>query len=726
MKKIIAMLLSVVLLMTAAVPVLAASDGMGSEVSMSYTVGDKFIVVVNDWLNMRSSPNTDEDNVITSIPSGAIVTLSGDYGEWAYVTYGSHSGWVASRYLKEADFASTEHADILARLDQLREKFPDGKYWNRYGKAEADWDSWTETPCPSGHYLNGVQQCNGQCDGFARKLGLDLFGLSTYSWKQTSYDINTVCVGDIIRYNSKHTIMVVGFTSDPNVLIIADCNWDYHCGIRWDATFSTSRYFDTVNWVMHYPGNTLTREVMLGGVTTTTTTTTTTTAVEATTTAAETTTTTAAVTTTTTTAGRPSGSTVGKVIRLGGEDRYETATLISAEGWTSADTVIIASATSFADALAGVPLAYALDAPILLVDGKTLNARTQREIIRLGADRAYILGGTAAVSQNVADQLSANGLSTVRISGSDRFETAVEIAKWMEALGAVNSDTVYFANAYNYPDALSVSSIAAITGSPILYAPATGSVGKTTAKCAGDLGMTNAVVLGGTAAVGDDVYRSIAASGMTMSRCGGSDRYETALMICGTLDFSGKAVCFATGKNFPDALAGGVLAAKKGAPVVLVDEGADIGGIRTFVSHLAPNAAYVFGGTAVLSDALIKSCTNSAEVTPVTTTTAAATTTAAITTTTTTAATTTTTTATTTTITATTTTSAAASGEEVYHIYSDTTVYRASSSSEIFHRSGECSSMSSPIALTYAEAVTSELRPCANCCANCVYHSENE
>lgn len=711
MKRIIAMLLSFVLLMTG-VPVLAASDGMGSEVSMNYAVGDKFMVTVNDWLNMRSSPSTGEDNVVTSIPSGAIVALSGDYGEWAYVTYGSHSGWVASRYLKEADFASTEHADILARLDELREKFPHGKYWNRAGKDKADWDSWTETPCPSGHYLNGVQQCNGQCDGFARKLGLDLFGLSTYSWKQTTYNINTVCVGDIIRYNSRHTIMVVGFTSDPNVLIIADCNWDYHCGIRWDAPFSTARYFDTVNWVMHYPGNTLTREVMLGGVTTTTTTTTTT-GIAATTTTTEATSTTAteattitAPTTTTTTAGRPSGSTVRKTVRLGGADRYETAALISSEGWDSADTVVIASATGFADALAGVPLAYALDAPILLVDGKTLNPRTQREIIRLGAGRAYILGGVSAVSQNVADQLGEIGLATVRISGADRFETAVEIAKWMDALGAVNSDTVYFANAYNYPDALAVSSIAAITGSPILYAPATGSVGKTTAKCADDLGATNAVVLGGTAAVGDDVYRSIAASGMTMNRCGGSNRYETALMVCYTLDFSGKAVCFATGKNFPDALAGGVFAAKKGAPVVLVDEGADIGAIREFVSQLAPNAAYIFGGSAVLSDALIKRCTNSAEVTTATTTAAATTTT--------------------TTTTVATTTTTAASGEEIYHIYADTTVYRANRSSEVFHRSEECSSMSSPIALTYAEAVERNLRACANCCANCVYHSGNE
>lgn len=594
MKKILAVLMTLAILLTC-VPAFAASAAPA--------VGDQLVVSVSDVLNMRSGPGTDY-SVVTKLSSGVRVRLESEYGEWVKVSYNGQTGWVASKYLEEpGNYATLDHASILSRLDELREKFPHGKYWNRAGKAEADWDSWTETPCPSGHYLNGVQQCNGQCDGFARKLGQDLFGLSSYKWENTTYDINTICVGDIIRYNSKHTIMVVGFTSDPNVLIIADCNWDYHCGIRWDAYFSTSRYFKTVNWVLHYPGNTLTRDVMLSGVTTTTTTTT------ATTTASVEITTTAPTTTTTTAGGSSAGNVISRIERLGGDDRYHTASLISSEGWKKADTVVIASATGFADALAGVPLAYALDAPILLVDGKTLNSRTLSEIVRLRADRAYILGGNSAVSQNVVDQLSANGLSTVRISGSDRFETAVKIAEWMKVLGAVNSNTVYFANAYNYPDALAVSSIAAITGSPILYAPATGSVGKSTAECASDLNMTNAVVLGGTAAVGNDVYSSIAEYGMTMHRCGGSNRHETALMICNTLDFSGDAVCFATGKNFPDALAGGVLAAKLKAPVVLVDSSADVESISEYVGTLDASTAYVFGGKSVLSDALIEKCT---------------------------------------------------------------------------------------------------------------------
>src|SRR5699024_688979 len=47
-----------------------------------------------------------------------------------------------------------------------------------------------------------------------------------------------------------------------------------------------------------------------------------------------------------------------KVKRLDGELRYDTAIDVSQEGWDSADTVILARGDEFADALAGVPLAY--------------------------------------------------------------------------------------------------------------------------------------------------------------------------------------------------------------------------------------------------------------------------------------------------------------------------------------------------------------------------------
>ena len=121
------------------------------------------------------------------------------------------------------------------------------------------------------------------------------------------------------------------------------------------------------------------------------------------------------------------------------------------------------------------------------------------------------------------------------------------------------------------------------------------------------LGSDEAVVLGGTSAIGKDVYESIDALVSEISRCGGKDRYDTSLAVCRTYmnRFSGDTVSFATGKNYPDALAGGVFAAKQGAPVVLVDNSANIASVQSFIKDLAPSSGYVFGGTSVLDDTLV-------------------------------------------------------------------------------------------------------------------------
>jgi len=460
-------------------------------------------------------------------------------------------------------------------------------------------------------------------------------------------------------------------------------------------------------------------------------TTATTTATTATTTA---TTTTSATTTTTTTAPNQYNP---KVSRIAGESRTQTAVGISQKAFDYAETVVLTSGDAYADALAGVPLAYALDAPILLTDGKTLSAHTSAEIYRLGAENVYILGGTASIGSVIENQLKSSGYAVTRIYGQTRFETAERIAAAMYELGAIKSNTVFFTYGYNYPDALAISPVASMSGSPILYAPSSGSISDGSAAFVDMVNANNAVILGGTNAVGSDVEADIRSLGLMVNRCGGADRYETAINISAKYNalFDGDTVCFATGKNYPDALAGGVFAAKEASPVVLVDNSAKLSIIKDYVRTLSPDTAYVFGGTAVLPDALIADCLSAAESTPTVTTT---TTTTAITTTVTpttqtaettstttsseTASTATTTTTTTAHTTVTTTCTTQSAGNEVYHIYPDTIVYRANSSSKIFHRSDECSSMASPVSLKYSSAAEKGLRPCNNCCANCVYH----
>lgn len=599
MKKIIAVLLCLTVLL-GCIPAFAA--GAASDKPEK---GDKFMVTSDNGLRLRKSPSTETGAIIRVLPYGTVVTLTGDYGEWANVKAGNDTGWVSTQYIKKVETTGDtsdllSHAGILARLDELRKKFPEGKYWNHYDSSEKNMDGWTNTPCPSNGGHTSTKWCNGQCDGWARKIGLDLFGASTYDTKkwEKKYTLEGLCVGDVIRFGSWHTVVVTGFTSDKNTIIISDCNWKCNCNIDWDRSFSLSRYAPRGYFVLHYKGNTLTREALqnVGKPTTTTT---------------KTTTTTTKPTTTTTTAVM-SGSVPSNVdvIRLSGKDRYRTAAAISAKGWNSAENVVLASATGYADALAGVPLAYALDAPILLVDGKTLNSYTSEEIKRLGAKNAYILGGTAAIGEDIEKALTNDGVTVKRISGKSRYETAEKIAAEMKALGAVKSKTVLLASAGNYPDALAASSLAAMSGSPILYAPADGAIKESTLGCIAELAFTNTVILGGKAAIGEKAETTLEKAGLKAERCGGANRYETAVKITEKYadSLSGKTICFATGSNFPDALAGGVFAAKSKSPVILVDNGAKLSSVQKFVGSIKPEKVYIFGGESVVPEGLVGYC----------------------------------------------------------------------------------------------------------------------
>ncbi len=96
-----------------------------------------------------------------------------------------------------------------------------------------------------------------------------------------------------------------------------------------------------------------------------------------------------------------------------------------------------------------------------------------------------------------------------------------------------------------------------------------------------------------------------AASGGSVTRLAGADRYETAAAISAANFSPGVPVVYiATGANFPDALAGGPVAKIKGGPVLLVQAGAIPAATATELTRLLPANIVILGGTAVVSAAV--------------------------------------------------------------------------------------------------------------------------
>ncbi len=189
---------------------------------------------------------------------------------------------------------------------------------------------------------------------------------------------------------------------------------------------------------------------------------------------------------------------VGDTSRVFGADRVATAAEIARERLDAADTVLIARDDDFADALAGVPAALALEAPVLLTDQDALSEPTEEIIDELGADQAILLGGEQALADTVATDLDPLVDDVDRVFGAGRAETAAEIP--LELFDADDVDSIFLATGGDFPDALAGGPAAALEGAPMLL---TASLPEEVADAMATLGASQVTGLGGDAVLSD-------------------------------------------------------------------------------------------------------------------------------------------------------------------------------------------------------------------------------
>lgn len=304
--------------------------------------------------------------------------------------------------------------------------------------------------------------------------------------------------------------------------------------------------------------------------------------------------------------------------RISGKDRYQTAIKVSQKGWPSSNSVILATGEDFPDALAVSPLAYELDAPILLTNSTSLTSVTETEIKRLKATNIIILGGEKAVSKKVEDRLKEIGIKTIkRFGGKDRYETSVLIAK--EYLNKTTNSHAYFpyviASGQNFADALSATGLATRFGAPILLSEKN----KLPASISAFLNSSRdgkGFVAGGTAAIANSTFETINKLGNAY-RLVGEDRYDTAYRINQYMyeeDFytdgnpSPKNLAVVVrGDAWPDALTSSVLAAKQNAWLLTVKPNSIPYGTTNTIKKFNLSNFQVIGGKAAIQDQVLHS-----------------------------------------------------------------------------------------------------------------------
>lgn len=146
------------------------------------------------------------------------------------------------------------------------------------------------------------------------------------------------------------------------------------------------------------------------------------------------------------------------VQRIGGETRYDTAVAIANELETAATDAVVVSGLNFPDALSAGSYAAVNDKPILLTRPDRIPSVIANELENY--DTTTIIGGSQAVSEDVADELP----NADRISGADRYLTSAAVADRLFD-GAVEG---LAANGQNFPDALTGNALAAAYEAPML------------------------------------------------------------------------------------------------------------------------------------------------------------------------------------------------------------------------------------------------------------------
>lgn len=288
--------------------------------------------------------------------------------------------------------------------------------------------------------------------------------------------------------------------------------------------------------------------------------------------------------------------------RLAGPIALDTMVSITTRGFSSGSSskVIVATTDGYWDALTASAFAGLSQAPVLLTDGSSLSSQTALEIKRLAAKEAFVMGGKAAVSAAVEQQIADLGVTVKRFAGATATDTANEIFKASKQWG----DVAIVATSRSFHDALSIAPFAYAKRAPIFLTELDGRLSNESLAALRSGGFRQVCIVGGTAAVSVDVETK-QLSGIPIKRLGGATAYETSNEIaewCVEQGMSLDTIGIATGSDYYDALAGAALCGKNNAVLVLVSD-ENCATINGFIlSHVsALKHGYVFGGTAAVS-----------------------------------------------------------------------------------------------------------------------------
>ncbi|NBG88863.1 cell wall-binding repeat-containing protein [Isachenkonia alkalipeptolytica] len=274
--------------------------------------------------------------------------------------------------------------------------------------------------------------------------------------------------------------------------------------------------------------------------------------------------------------------------RIFGSNRYRTAEAIAQKQYQKAETILLVRGDSdqdipqVADALSASGLAGALDAPILLTPSQRLPDSVKETMESLEASKVIIIGGENAVSKEVSATLEDREIKVTRISGENRYATALKVAKEMTAVTEAENkalvekealeeeeskeeeeikplvETVIITGGHALVDSLVAGPLSHKNGYPILLVG--DQVGASLEDFLTEQRVENAKIVGGASVVSETVEKELTdLLPGTVERISGDNRYLTSLHMADKYFSEAPEVLLVNGTSFVDAVAGSIL-----------------------------------------------------------------------------------------------------------------------------------------------------------------------
>jgi N-acetylmuramoyl-L-alanine amidase len=226
-----------------------------------------------------------------------------------------------------------------------------------------------------------------------------------------------------------------------------------------------------------------------------------------------------------------------------------------------------------------------------------------------------LVAALAVIPATGAQALTYPPTEVTRHAGADRYETAA-LASQKAFPDPAQVDSIVVATGESFPDALAAAPFAGFLNAPVLLTRSDALSPAVTREII-RLNPNHIYVLGGEGSVAPAVITALEARGSDVTRIGGEDRYETAVLLAEELTERAAATgeggaapteaFLVAGDGFADALSVGAIASQLQAPILLAGSDSLDAVTIEYLKDSAIKTVTVVGGTGSVSDVVRES-----------------------------------------------------------------------------------------------------------------------